>query len=37
MVEFATEYLKVNYIVWGTQEPYYSTVVIPYLRGTASP
>ena len=37
MMEFATEYLKVDYVFWGTQEPYYSTVVIPYVRGKASP
>jgi hypothetical protein len=32
LVKFATEYLKVDYIFWGTQEPYYSEDVIPFLR-----
>jgi hypothetical protein len=36
MMEFATKYLKVDYIFWGTQEPYYSSVVIPYLTGRTS-
>lgn len=31
LVKFATDYLKVNYIFWGTQEPYYSEQVIPFL------
>lgn len=32
LVKFATEYLNVDYIFWGTQEPYYSDQVIPYMR-----
>lgn len=32
LVAFATEYLKVDYIFWGTQEPYHSEQVIPFLR-----
>ena len=32
LVKFATEYLKIDYIFWGTQEPYYSTDVIPFLN-----
>jgi hypothetical protein len=32
LVEFATEYLKVDYIFWCTQEPFYSEQVIPYLK-----
>jgi hypothetical protein len=32
LVKFATDYLKVDYIFWGTQEPYYSADVIPFLR-----
>ncbi|MDQ6769659.1 MAG: hypothetical protein M3Z54_06700 [Gemmatimonadota bacterium] len=32
LVKFATEYLKVDYVFWGTQEPYYSDDVIPFLR-----
>jgi hypothetical protein len=33
LVKFATEYLNVDYIFWGTQEPYYSGQVIPFVRG----
>ncbi|HEV2765255.1 MAG TPA: hypothetical protein VGV38_19890 [Pyrinomonadaceae bacterium] len=33
LVEFADGYLKVNYIFWGTEEPFYSVQVIPFLRG----
>jgi hypothetical protein len=29
--QFATEYLKVDYIFWCTQEPYYSEYLIPFL------
>ncbi|MFN2637565.1 MAG: hypothetical protein ABR585_11095 [Gemmatimonadaceae bacterium] len=32
LVKFATEYLNVDYIFWGTQEPYYSEQVIPFLK-----
>lgn len=32
LLEFATGYLNVDYIFWGTQEPYYSEQLIPYLR-----
>jgi hypothetical protein len=32
LVKFATEYLNVDYIFWGTEEPYYSDQVIPFLR-----
>jgi hypothetical protein len=32
LVKFATEFLKVDYIFWGTEEPYYSQAVIPFLR-----
>jgi hypothetical protein len=32
LVEFATEYLRVNYIFWCTQEPYYSKNVLPLLQ-----
>jgi hypothetical protein len=32
LLAFATEYLKVDYIFWGTQEPYFSQQVIPLLR-----
>ena len=32
LVKFATEYLKLDYVFWGTEEPYYSASVIPFLR-----
>ena len=33
LIDFATDYLKVDYIFWCTQEPYYSEDLIPFLRG----
>jgi hypothetical protein len=35
LMDFATNYLQVDYIFWGTEEPYYSNAVIPYLRAGA--
>jgi hypothetical protein len=32
LLEFAMNTLHVDYIFWGTQEPYYSTDVVPSLR-----
>jgi len=32
LVEFAKEYLKVDYIFWCTQEPFYSGKLIPFLQ-----
>jgi len=32
LVGFATEYLKVDYIFWFTQEPFYSQKLIPFLQ-----
>lgn len=32
LLEFATGYLKVDYIFWCTQEPFYSKEVIPFLK-----
>ena len=32
LIGFATDYLKVDYIFWCTQEPYYSDKVIPLLQ-----
>jgi len=32
LLEFATDYLKVDYIFWCTQEPFYSKEVIPFLK-----
>jgi len=31
LTEFATDYLRVNYIFWGTQEPYFTRDVLPFL------
>jgi hypothetical protein len=33
MIQFATEYLRADYIFWCTQEPYYSEQLIPLLKG----
>jgi len=33
LYRFATDRLRLDYIFWGTQEPYYSTEILPYLRG----
>lgn len=32
LLQFAKEYLKVDYIFWGTQEPYYSNEVIAFFN-----
>ena len=32
LAEFATEYLKVDYIFWCNQEPFYSQKLIPFLQ-----
>jgi hypothetical protein len=32
LLKFATEYLKVDYIFWCIQEPFYSEQVIPFLK-----
>jgi hypothetical protein len=32
LIGFGTEYLKVDYIFWCTQEPYYSNELIPFLQ-----
>lgn len=29
---FARDHLRLDYIFWGTQEPYYSAEILPYLR-----
>jgi hypothetical protein len=31
LAEFATDYLHVKYIFWGTQEPYFTRDVLPFL------
>lgn len=33
LVRFATDNLRLDYLFWGTEEPYYSEEVIPFLRG----
>ncbi len=33
LIAFATGFLQVTYIFWGTQEPFYSEQVIPLLQG----
>ena len=32
LISFATDYLKVDYIFWCTQEPFYSKSLIPFLE-----
>lgn len=32
LLEFATSYLKVDYIFWCTQEPFYSRKLLPFLQ-----
>jgi hypothetical protein len=32
LYRFAKDRLRLDYIFWGTEEPYYSTEIIPYLR-----
>ena len=32
LIDFATSYLKADYIFWCTQQPYYSRELIPYMR-----
>jgi hypothetical protein len=32
LLAFATDYLKVDYVFWCTQEPYYSGEVIPFFK-----
>lgn len=33
IVNFANEYLKLDYIFWCTEEPYYSKELLPFLKG----
>lgn len=32
LIEFATEYLKADYIFWCTEEPYFSNDVVPFMQ-----
>lgn len=34
LIDFATNYLRVDYIFWCTQEPYYTRDLIPHLGGS---
>ena len=36
LFEFASDSLKVDYIFWSIQEPYYSKEVIPFLNGKSA-
>jgi len=36
LYRFATENLRVNYIFWGTEEPFYSRDILPYLGNLGS-
>ena len=31
-LEFAADYLKVDYIFWSAQEPFYSKQLFPFLK-----
>jgi hypothetical protein len=35
LYRFAEDRLRLDYIFWGTQEPYYSDEILPYLRNLA--
>jgi hypothetical protein len=37
LIAFATDYLKVDYLFWCTQEPYYSDHLIPFLQHPSQP
>jgi hypothetical protein len=36
LVRYATDTLRLDYIFWGTEEPYYSTAVLPWLSRSSS-
>jgi hypothetical protein len=36
LYRFAQDRLRLDYLFWGTQEPYYSDEILPYLRNLAS-
>jgi hypothetical protein len=33
LYQYAVQRLRLDYIFWGTEEPYYSKDVLPFLRG----
>jgi hypothetical protein len=35
LYKYAKEHLRLDYIFWGTQEPYYSSEILPYLNSLA--
>ena len=37
LVRYATDTLRLDYIFWGTEEPYFSKEVLPWLAGIARP
>jgi hypothetical protein len=37
LVRYATDTLRLDYIFWGTEEPYYSKEVLPWLAGLVLP
>lgn len=37
LLAFATDYLGADYIFWGIEEPYFSTEVVPLVRGSRRP
>jgi hypothetical protein len=32
LIEFASDYLKADYIFWCTEEPYYSNDLVPFMQ-----
>ncbi len=36
-VEFAVDYLHADYIFWGTEEPYFASQVVPFVRNERKP
>jgi hypothetical protein len=35
LIDFADQYLQVDYIFWCTEEPYYSKDLVPFLNGAS--
>jgi hypothetical protein len=33
LYRFAKERLRLDYVFWGTQEPYYTVDILPFIRG----
>ena len=36
LLKFATDYLKLDYVFWCTEEPYYSNELVPFMRSAKS-